>query len=123
MADERAHLDASRERAKERVLQLEQEREAVDDLDVRARGVDEREVGLERGRVAEAVVDDDPRRRAARRFLRRDVERRSPGVGPRVEERARERSTAGPSTRAPASSHGTSRQSEAGPSFTSSKPA
>ena len=86
-----AHLDAPRDRAEERVLDLEDEREAVHDPDVRVRGVDEREVGLERRRVAKAVVDDDPRRRAARRFVRRDVERRAPGGRPRVEERALER--------------------------------
>ena len=48
-------------------------------------------VRLERRRVAKAVVHDDPRRRAARRFLRRHVERRAPGGRPRVEERAFER--------------------------------
>ena len=95
-SDERADPDAAPQRAQERVLDLELEREADDDVDVRARGVDERKVGLERVGVAQTVVDHDARRhRAGGRGLG-DVERRAADVDPGLAERALQRAHHGP---------------------------
>jgi len=85
--DQCADADPPLQGSEQRVLDLEQEWEPVDDVHVRAGALDQGDVRFDRAGIAQAVMDDDPSRRSAGRSARGDVERRAPGVLPCLQER------------------------------------
>ncbi len=118
--DQGADADPAAERAQERVLELEDEREAVDHVDVRSRRVDQLAIRLERACVAEARGARPPAPGELSTAGGTSIENAPPPAAVHASRNERSSAaTAGPSIRAPASSHGTSRHSDAGVIVTS----
>ncbi len=74
VSSQHPHAKPTQASAQERVLELEHERKPVHDVHMRARALDELPVGLQRGGVAQPVVDDHARPGRAGRRPRLDLE-------------------------------------------------
>ena len=87
IAEEGPDAHAAAKRAQQRVLDLQDQREAVHGEDVRLSRVDHRHVPIERVRIAKAVMDDDARRDRSGRTRLCNVERGAARRRPGAQER------------------------------------